>query len=104
MVAGSIRLTVRGISAPARASFVLRPAALAAVAAGPAAASTIIDRNASGVGLQVNRAGEALVSYRAQGKQAHVLAWGALNAIAPTRARTQVAFKLDYSGGYQAHY
>jgi len=102
MVPRSIRLELRGISA--RASLLLCAAALAAVVAGPAAASTIIDRNATGVSLQVNRAGEALLSYRAQGKQARVLAWGALNAIAPTHARTQVAFKLDYSGGYQAHY
>jgi hypothetical protein len=29
-----------------------------------------------------------------------VLAWGAKNAIAPTTARKQVKFKLDYSGGW----
>ena len=29
-----------------------------------------------------------------------MLAWGALNAIAPTRSRPQLAFKLDYAGGW----
>jgi hypothetical protein len=29
-----------------------------------------------------------------------VLAWGALNAIAPSRSRRQVEFKVDYSGGW----
>ena len=29
-----------------------------------------------------------------------MLAWGAENAIAPTRTRQQVAFKLDYAGGW----
>ena len=42
----------------------------------------------------------ALVSYRSHGASHHVLAWGALNAIAPTRARSQVAFRVDYSGGW----
>ena len=32
-----------------------------------------------------------------------MLAWGAVNAIAPTQARAQVAFKLDYSGGYKEY-
>jgi hypothetical protein len=76
----------------------------ALVAASPAAASTIVDRDATAVTLQVNKQGEALVGYRARGKAAHVLAWGAVNALAPSRARTQVNFKLDYSGGYQTHY
>ena len=74
------------------------------LAAAPATASTIIDRNATTVSLQVNSAGEALIGYRAQGKQMRVLAWGALNALAPTRDNPQSAFKLDYSGGYQSHY
>jgi len=41
-----------------------------------------------------------MVAYRADGKVQHVLAWGAVNAIAPTRTRAQVKFNLDYSGGY----
>jgi hypothetical protein len=75
---------------------------LAAVCAfaGTANASQLIDRDANGVRLAVNAKGEALVTYTAGGKLKHVLAWGAINAIAPTHAREQVAFKLDYAGGW----
>ena len=63
--------------------------------------SEVIDRNASNIQLKVSRNGQqALLLYRARGRQQHVLAWGAKNAIAPTRARKQVKFKLDYSGGW----
>lgn len=68
--------------------------------AGTASASEIVDRNASKVSLKVARNGQALVSYNARGKRWNVLAWGAVNAIAPTTTRKQVEFKLDYSGGY----
>jgi hypothetical protein len=68
--------------------------------ASTASASQLIDRNATGIKLSVNAKGEALITYRAGGAVKHVLAWGALNAIAPTRARAQVAFKLDYAGGW----
>lgn len=68
-----------------------------------ASASTIIDRNASDVTLKVDKSGQALVSYNARGKRWNVLAWGAVNAIAPTQARKQVDFKLDYSGGWGTH-
>jgi hypothetical protein len=75
-------------------------AVLAAVLASSANASQLIDRNATGVKLEVNTKGEALITYRAGGKVKHVLAWGAANAIAPTQSRPQVAFKLDYAGGW----
>jgi len=82
----------------------LRLAALSALAAAvfasTASASELIDRNAANVKLQVGASGQALLSYEARGKRWNVLAWGAENAIAPTTARPQVAFKLDYSGGY----
>jgi hypothetical protein len=74
------------------------------VTAAPAAASTIIGRNTTAVDLQVNTKGEALITYSAGGKAKGVLAWGALNAIAPTQTRAQVNFKLDYSGGYKTLY
>jgi hypothetical protein len=68
---------------------------------GSALGSTLIDRNASNIQLRVSANGkQALLVYRARGRQQHVLAWGAKNAIAPTRARRQVDFKLDYSGGW----
>jgi hypothetical protein len=66
--------------------------------------SDLIDRNASNIQLKVSRNGkQALVLYRARGSQQHVLAWGAKNAIAPTRARKQVKLKLDYSGGWSTY-
>jgi hypothetical protein len=77
---------------------VLTTAALALTAEAPA--SQLIDRDASKVTLQVNAKGEAMVTYTAGGKLKHVLAWGAVNALPPARGKTQVSFKLDYSGGY----
>ena len=65
-----------------------------------ASASEMIDRNASKMTLKVASNGQALVSYNARGKRWNVLAWGAVNAIAPTPTRKQVEFKLDYSGGW----
>jgi hypothetical protein len=65
-----------------------------------ARASDLIDRNAHGVSLKVNAKGEALISYSAGGKLKHVLAWGAVNALAPTTTRTQVSLRLDYAGGW----
>jgi hypothetical protein len=66
--------------------------------------SEVIDRNASNIQLKVSHTGrQALLLYRARGRQQHVLAWGAKNAIAPTRARKQVTFKLDYSGGWATY-
>jgi hypothetical protein len=63
-------------------------------------ASEIIDRNATGIQLAVNAKGEALVTYTSGGKLKHVLAWGAVNAVSPTPSGKQVAFGLDYAGGY----
>ena len=73
---------------------------LALLTAAPAAASQLVDRNASNVSLAVNDKGEALLTYSAEGKTKHVLAWGSVNAIAPTAARKQVELSLDYAGGY----
>ncbi len=69
-----------------------------------AGASQPLDSAASGVSLMVNAKGEALITYTAQGRLKHVLASGAVNAIAPTRSREQVAFSLDYSGGYRKYH
>lgn len=73
---------------------------VAAIVPSAASASELIDRNATNVKLQVAKNGQALLSFRARGKNWNVLAWNAVNAIAPTTARPQVSFKLDYSGGY----
>ena len=73
---------------------------LAACFAATANASQLIDRDASNVKLAINSKGEALITYTSGGAVKHVLAWGAVNAVAPTRARPQVEFKLDYAGGW----
>ena len=80
---------------------------VAAVAAPAASSSQLIDRNANGIKLEVNTKGEVLLTYTAAGKTRHVLGWGAVNAIEPTRSRPQVALRLDYAGGwgkYRADY
>lgn len=74
--------------------------ALALLGAGAAGASEILGRDVVGPTLKVNTKGEALVGFKANGKTKQVLVWGAVNAIAPTSARAQVAFKIDYAGGW----
>ncbi|MGE5691767.1 MAG: hypothetical protein ACM33B_14525 [Pseudomonadota bacterium] len=86
-----------------RRAAVIAALVVACALPGVAEASQLIDRNASGVGLQVNRRGEALLTYRAGGRLRRVLAWGAVNAHAPSRSRPQRAFRLDYSGGWRKH-
>ena len=72
-----------------------------AFALAPAAgASEIIGRNTTDVKLAVNKAGQALITYRSGGAAKRVLVWGGVNAIAPTKSRAQLAFKVDYSGGW----
>src|SRR5436190_6862151 len=76
----------------------------AAIVAPTASPSQLIDRDAHGLELEVNTKGEALLIYTAGGKLKHVLAWGAENAVAPTRAHKQLAFRLDYAGGWGQHH
>ena len=78
--------------------------ALAAMAvvvwsAAPAHTSQLIARDATDVRLQVDRAGQALLSYRARGVSHQVLAGGAVNARPSDSGRPQVEFRVDYSGG-----
>ena len=93
-----------GVSAAPR--FVLGIAVLlAAVVAQSASASQIISTSTvTGLTLGVNGKGEAMLTYTSKGKVVHVLASGALNAIAPTQSRKQLAFTLAYDGGYKQHY
>jgi hypothetical protein len=77
---------------------ILVVAMVAAAVAEGAAASELIDRNASNVQLRVNSSGQALLSYTASGARRNVLVSGAVNAIHPTPGRAQVAFRLNYSG------
>jgi hypothetical protein len=74
---------------------------LVAVSAGPALASETLSSNVTNVTLAVNKKGEALVTYtQAAGQVRRVLAWGALDAIAPDPNIRQQEFRLDYSGGW----
>lgn len=63
--------------------------------AGVASSSVLVARDATNVRLEVNRKGQALVEYRANGRLNHVLAFGAIN--------DQISMRLDYSGGYGTH-
>jgi hypothetical protein len=77
---------------------------VAAISAPFAGASQLIDRNAKDVRLTVNDKGEALLTYRKGGKVMRVLAWGAVDAVAPTADAPQTELKLDYVGGWKKHY
>ena len=71
----------------------------AALPAG-AHASQLIARDATAVSLRVNAKGQALLGYTAKGKRWSVLAWGATDALHPSTERRQVAFRVDYAGGW----
>jgi hypothetical protein len=80
-------------------------ALVSAVHAPAAGASQVISTSTvTGLTLGVNSKGEALLAHTSKGKVVHVLAWGATNAIAPARGVDQVAFELDYSGGFDKYY
>jgi hypothetical protein len=79
-------------------------AAAACVFSSWAAASQSLTSGATGVTLAVDAKGEALVTYSSDGKLTHLLAWGAVNAVPPTPGGRQVAFTLDYSGGFHEYH
>jgi hypothetical protein len=76
--------------------------ALVAAALAPAAgASSLIDRNATHVTLQVNRENVALLSYHSSigNVSRRVVAWGAVNALPkPNPDLVQESFKVTYLG------
>src|SRR5439155_9558227 len=88
-----------GVSA---AAIVLALIATMLVTSPRGAASDLVGLNATDVTLAVNGV-TALVTYRAEGRTRHVLAWGALNARTPAADRSQVRFRHDYSGGLRTH-
>ena len=94
------RRSCRTVGRGLRLRIVVRALAFLAVAAPPASASQLIARNAKDVRLEVNAHGTALLTYRSKGEVHHVLAWGAVNAAPSESGRRQVAFQLDYSGGW----
>jgi len=72
--------------------------------ASPAHGSQTLERSATNVRFAVNAKGEALVTYtRAGGELRRVLAWGAIDAVAPDPNVPQQRFKLDYTGGWRKH-
>jgi hypothetical protein len=75
-------------------------AVAALAAAAPASASEILTRNAKNVRMKVDAEGRAVVYYTRAGRAYHPLVWGAINARQPSRAVRQVAFRIDYSGGW----
>jgi hypothetical protein len=85
-----------------RLAVLLSALAVAVALAGTASGSELIQgSNAQLVSLKVNRKGEALVTYRGtNGSMRRVLAWGALNALAPSETVSQVRFRWDYAGGW----
>jgi len=88
----------------ARLALALALGAAPGLRAPQASASQLVGRDASDVSLAVNRNGEALVTYTADGRLRHVLAWGAINARMPSQAEPQVRFRVDYSGGYKKYF
>src|SRR5438874_231167 len=78
----------------------LAVALAAAAVPSVATASQLIDRNAAGVRLAVNRKGEAMITYRVAGRMRRVLVWGAINARFPNPSLRQVRLKKDYAGGW----
>jgi len=87
-----------------RRLLVLLALASAVLAPGAGASQVISTSTVTGLTLGVNTKGEALLTYTQGGKVVHVLAWGAINAIPPTPTGKQVAFQLDYSGGFDKYY
>jgi hypothetical protein len=82
----------------------LLPAITAAVAAlvfaAAGQASQLIGRDGTNVQIAVDAKGEALITYDEGGALKRVLAWGAINAVAPSSTAKQVAFQIDYGGGW----
>ena len=69
-------------------------ALVAFVFAGEAAASELIGRDGGRVGLQVNGAGQAHVSWSENGATRHVVAGNAINARPPRPGIPQVSLQL----------
>jgi hypothetical protein len=63
--------------------------------AGAASSSVLLARDATNVRLEVNRQGQALITYRTNGRLRRVLAFGAIN--------DQISMRVDYAGGYGTH-
>jgi hypothetical protein len=77
---------------------------LALVGVSAAAASDRVALNATGVRLAVSASsGQALLTYRQNGKTRHALVWGAVNALPPSESVPQARFKIDWTGGWETY-
>ena len=72
---------------------------VASLAVPRALGSALIDRNVSRATLTIGRRGHAHVTYYSDGRKKQVVAWGAINARAPSQSRPQVDFRLRYGAG-----
>jgi hypothetical protein len=87
-----------------RAAACLITLACLALASSAAGSQQLGDVDVAGVTLQVDGRGQALLTYtRRDGATRHVLVWGAVDALPPSRDRPQVRFRVDYSGGWKTH-
>jgi len=71
----------------------------ALVAATALASNAIIGRNVARATLTIDRHGRAHVSYYRGGRRTMLVAWGAINARAPSRTVPQVKFQIRYGEG-----
>ena len=71
---------------------------VAFVATPEAGASELIARDATGVRIEADAQGRALISFRSEGQSRQLLAWGAVDARPPSQSVPQVAFRLRYGG------
>ena len=89
--------SVKKLRSPVQRSLcVLSVLLIAAVVAAPALGSAIIGRDVTDATLSIDRQGRAHVSYRSGGVERYLVAWGAINARAPSTAHPQVKFRLRY--------
>src|SRR5690242_5800653 len=79
---------------------VLGVASLVGFGVGSSSAATVVARDARWITLKANTRGVALISYYTHGQTFHTIAWGAKNALPPSRVSPQVRFSLNYAGGY----
>jgi hypothetical protein len=63
------------------------------------ASNAIIGRNVTRATLTIDRQGRAHVSYYHGGRRTMLVAWGAINARAPSRTVPQVKFQIRYGEG-----
>jgi hypothetical protein len=84
----------------AKKVLILCALAAAFVLPGSASASFIVARDATGIQLGVDAKGVAMVSFTEAGVQKHVMARGAVDAVAPKPGAKQVAFDIDWAGGW----